>query len=321
MTKRDTPIAELRPLVHTAPRERDGELVFDSRLREVAIEGDAAFARRVLSLCNGRRTVAEIAEELDGDPDVAELVDALLDAGVLTLGSEAWKNFHRQSSVSAGLFHKLDDEALRELMRERFEADHGEGFQPLRPEPSELARIAHGRISAHPNDGKRPVTFEELSALLEVMYARPDGMHRPIPSAGAIYPLVIHILVRRPAPPLDPGLWWYEPERAGLWLVRDDDLDTEGLLLSHPVTDPLAAFGHPLVFVSADVERIGRKYSNRGYRFALMEAGAAIQNAYLLGAELDMPIRVIGGIVEEPVDSFLELPADAHSLLALLVGN
>jgi SagB-type dehydrogenase family enzyme len=303
------------------PLERDGELVFESATREVAIEGDAGFVREVLSRCNGRRSVAEIRAELDDDPAVAELVEALVDAGVLTASSQAWKNFHRQSSVTSGLYRNIEDAELYALMRERFEAEHRDEFHPLRPRDTQLAAIAAGRVSARPSGGERPPEFAELSALVAAMYGSPEGTHRPIPSAGAIYPLAIHVLVRRTVGPLAPGLWWYDPQGGGLWLVRDDELDIDGMFLPHPVTDPLRELGHPIVFVSADLERISRKYSNRGYRFALMEAGAAIQNAYLLGAELDLPVRVIGGIVEEAVDSFLELPPDTHSLLALLIGN
>ena len=98
-------------------------------------------------------------------------------------------------------------------------------------------------------------------------------------------------------------------------------LDAAPLFASHPTTDPLISAGHPIVFVSADLARPSRKYANRAYRLALMEIGAAMQNAYLIGAELRLPVRAVAGLIEEEADSFLELPADAHALLAMLVGS
>ena len=85
--------------------------------------------------------------------------------------------------------------------------------------------------------------------------------------------------------------------------------------------DEIVSYHHPVVFVSADLERPSRKYSGRGYRFAMMEAGAALQSAYLVCAELDLPIRPVGGVIDGPVGRFLELPADCHPLVALLLGS
>jgi SagB-type dehydrogenase family enzyme len=121
--------------------------------------------------------------------------------------------------------------------------------------------------------------------------------------------------------PLSQGLWWYQPKRDALRLVRDRDLDISSMFLSHPTTDPLISYGHPIVFISADIERQSRKYSNRAYRLSLIEAGAAMQNAYLVGAQLDLPVRACAGIVEDVVDPFLELPSGKHALLAILIGN
>jgi SagB-type dehydrogenase family enzyme len=316
------PTGELRPLASQAPRSGDGELVFESPSRRIAIEGDLDLVREVVARCDGRRTVAEISAELGADrTEVEELVEGLIEAGVATDGASAWERFHRESSVGSGLARPLGDRQLEELMRERFEAEHGERFEPLLPRSGAIASLAARRRSAEAGTGERTIGFEELSSLLSAVYGDRPGTARPIPSAGAIYPLAFHVLLRRPVPPLGAGLWWYEPGAEGLWLVRDRDLDADGLLLPHPKTDPLVALGHPIVFLSADFERSGRKYSNRGYRFALIEAGAAMQNAYLLAAELELPIRCVGGIIEAALDPFLDLPEHAHSLLALLLGN
>jgi SagB-type dehydrogenase family enzyme len=87
------------------------------------------------------------------------------------------------------------------------------------------------------------------------------------------------------------------------------------------MNDELLAPGRPLLFVSADLERPSRKYSNRGYRYALMEAGAAMQNAYLAAAELGLPIRAIGGFHDDRAHEYLDLPEQVRPLLALLLGT
>jgi hypothetical protein len=52
-----------------------------------------------------------------------------------------------------------------------------------------------------------------------------------------------------------------------------------------------------------------------------MEAGAAMQAAYLTATELGVPIRAIGGIDDRAVHRFLQLPETAVPLLAILIGT
>jgi hypothetical protein len=52
-----------------------------------------------------------------------------------------------------------------------------------------------------------------------------------------------------------------------------------------------------------------------------MEIGAAMQSAYLAATELELPLRAIGGVIEDPLHEFLELPPDCDPLLAVLLGS
>jgi nitroreductase len=52
-----------------------------------------------------------------------------------------------------------------------------------------------------------------------------------------------------------------------------------------------------------------------------MEAGAAMQNAYLAAAELAVPIRAVGGFDDPAVHDALDLPSDVRPLLALVLGS
>ena len=91
-------------------------------------------------------------------------------------------------------------------------------------------------------------------------------------------------------------------------------------MLAHDVTDPLLARDEPLIALSADMRRPSRRYGARGYRLALMEAGAVMQNAYLVGAELDVPVRACAGYLDAGVGSLLELPDGVVCVLLLFAG-
>jgi SagB-type dehydrogenase family enzyme len=318
------PTEELRPIAQQVPRQRDGALVFEVGANEVRVEGDPALALRALAACDGFSTVTEIAGRFDGAEadEVRGLLDGLIEAEVLVHYKHAWRHLHRISSVTHGLHEPLPDPELMALMSERFAPQRlAERAEALRPKQTAVWELTGRRSSSTSSGGERPVTFEELSNVLGSIYGRAESGHHPIPSAGAIYPLVIHALLRRPLDPLEAGLWWYDPERFELRLVREDELDVTPQFIPHPETDPLLAHGHPIVFISADLERPSRKYSNRGYRYALMEIGAAAQSVYLAASELELPVRAIGGVIEDPLHEFLELPVDCDPLLALLLGS
>jgi SagB-type dehydrogenase family enzyme len=326
------PIDEVKPIAERVPREVDGALLFDLGTRQASVEGDPAIVRAVLERCDGRATVAAIAAEIAPDAssaaEIRALIESLLEAEVINDCSQHWRHFHRISSIDAGIVRRPSDETLAAMMSERFAPTRlADRVAALRPIRTPVWELAGRRASAEPQGGDRAVSFEELSTVLSAIYGRGESGHHPIPSGGGIYSLAIHVLLRRQlatgggSDPLEPGLWWYDPDRFELRLVRDDSLELDGLFLSQPGPDQIVSFRHPVIFVSADLERSSRKYSGRGYRFAMMEVGAALQSAYLVCTELELPIRPIGGVIDGPVRRFLELPADCHPLVAVLLGS
>ena len=71
-----------------------------------------------------------------------------------------------------------------------------------------------------------------------------------------------------------------------------------------------------------DFQQITQKYGNRGYRFALLEAGHAAQNAYLWCTEQNLGVVEVGGFLDEELANLLLLfyPREAP-LTALVVGR
>jgi SagB-type dehydrogenase family enzyme len=316
--------SELRPLAAALPRRAGGGVVFSVAQRDVRVDGDLETVERMISLCDGRRTLSEIAAAFDSSAveEIHELARTLVAHGALVDCTQAYRIFHWQSSTESGYYRAVDDEQLAALAEETFQPDRLEGSQEaLAPISTAVADIAARRASALPQRGRREVVFPELSSLLEAMYASEPDARRPVASGGALYPLVIHVVVPTEVAPLRPGLWWYDPVAAELRLLRSDRLDLDDVLLPEPVSDALVAAGGPVVFISANLDRTSRVYANRGYRWALIEVGAVLQNAYLVAAELDVPVRAIGGFLDERTHAFLELPDHVWPMLAVLLGS
>jgi SagB-type dehydrogenase family enzyme len=322
MTTGPTAESLLRPLAQHVPRREGDALVFTTPDREVRVEGDPRLASEILARCDGLSTAEEIANGFGEEEaeDVLELIDLLAESEVVVDCTQAYRLFHRQSGIRSGFFRELGDAELDDLMGQSF-APGGlaERREPLRPEPVPVLDLTRRRSSAWPGEA-HAVSYPELSTVLSAMY-RLGSDERPVPSAGGLYPLVLHAVIREPLPPLELGLWWYDPWAQDLRLVREGRIDLESLLTPHPTTDRLIAAGRPVVTISADLERAAHKYSNRGYRYALMEAGAAMQNAYLAAAELDLPVRAVGGFDDEGLQELLALPDRVTPQLAVLLGR
>jgi SagB-type dehydrogenase family enzyme len=297
-------------------------LVFTTPDREVRVEGDPRLVSELLSRCDGLRTANEIAREFGDEvaDDALELIETLAEHEVVVDCTRAYRLFHRHSALRSGFFRDISDAELETLMGQSFEPrDLPDHRRALQRDSAHVLDLTWRRRSAWAGKD-RPVSYRELSNVLIAMY-RLGSEERPVPSAGALYPLVLHAVIREPLPPLDPGLWWYDPRGLELRLLRHGRIDLESLLAPHPTTDPLVAAGRPVLTISADLERAARKYSNRGYRYALVETGAAMQNAYLAAAELDLPVRAVGGFDDEGVQELLELPERVQPLLAVLLGT
>lgn len=143
-----------------------------------------------------------------------------------------------------------------------------------------------------------------------------DGL-RTSPSAGALYPLEIHVVIGGGSE-LEPGIYRYIPE--GHALVREIAGDVREKLSKAALFQPMIGSAPVSLVISAVYPRITSKYGSRGLRYAHMEAGHAAQNVCLLGVELGIGTCTVGAFEDEKVRTVLKLPANEDPLYILPLG-
>ncbi|MFH2076696.1 MAG: SagB/ThcOx family dehydrogenase, partial [Pseudomonadota bacterium] len=118
-----------------------------------------------------------------------------------------------------------------------------------------------------------PLTKEDLSQLLwAVQGITRNWGARTAPSAGALFPLEIYVVLKE-------GFFRYSPKGHNLVRIMQQDLRNT---LSKAALGQNCIGEAPAVFVIAAVyERTSRKYGNRAERYVKMEAGHAGQNLLL----------------------------------------
>jgi SagB-type dehydrogenase family enzyme len=165
----------------------------------------------------------------------------------------------------------------------------------------------------------RPLTLAEVSQLLWAAQGiTRSGGKRTAPSAGALYPLEVYLVVGE-VDGLASGVYKYLPGDHELVRVgegdRRADLSTAALSQESIEEAPAA------IVITAIYERTTIKYGERGIRYVHMEVGSAAQNIYLQAVSLDLGTVFIGAFHDQDVKRVLNLPDDEEPLCIMPVGR
>jgi SagB-type dehydrogenase family enzyme len=147
-----------------------------------------------------------------------------------------------------------------------------------------------------------------------------DGFLRASPSAGALYPLDVYTVVGQGAVEgLEAGLYHYLPQRHGLQKTASEDL--RSALAKDSLQQMWMAQAPVSLVVTAEYERIEKKYGAKGQRYALMEIGHVCQNVFLQAEALGLAAGIVGAFEEAKVASTLRLPPTHRPLIVMPVGH
>ncbi|MBV8256869.1 MAG: SagB/ThcOx family dehydrogenase [Actinobacteria bacterium] len=188
---------------------------------------------------------------------------------------------------------------------------------PLRPEVSLWEAIAERR-SGRPSS-PQALRAAALSTLLLAGYGETGSGRRAVPSGGALYPLELYV-VAHSVGGLAAGLYHVDPGRRALELLHERDVAGDIAELT-PMTE-LTEHASAVVLVTAVFWRTRFKYGLRGYRFALLEAGHAMQNMVLAAAALRVEACPLGGYFDCRAERFLGVDGvDESVVYGLVLGG
>jgi len=180
----------------------------------------------------------------------------------------------------------------------------------------EAALLARRSVRTYRDD---PLTLPEAGQLLWAAQGitDPNGF-RTAPSAGALYPLELYLVVKS-VDRLSPGIYHYLPTDHQLRLLSAGEVSDQ---LSDAALRQSAVKNAPAVIVlSAVPERTTARYGERGMQYVFMEAGHAAQNVCLQAVALDLGTVTIGAFDEDEVRTILNLPEHEIPLYLLPVGR
>ena len=169
--------------------------------------------------------------------------------------------------------------------------------------------------------GDSPLTLGEVSQVLWAAQGitAETGL-RAAPSAGALYPLELYLVVgKEGVEGLSEGVYYYLPQSHSLEPTLAGDVRQTLARLS---LGQMSIAEAPLsLLITAEYERTTKKYGDRGVRYVHMEAGHAGQNVYLQAEALGLGTVTIGAFQDEEISKALSLPPSYSLLYVMPIGH
>lgn len=169
--------------------------------------------------------------------------------------------------------------------------------------------------------GAGPISHSSVARMLRGSAGRsgPDSFHRAAPSGGALYPIEMYV-VPLSVEALACGLYHYNPVADALeCLWEDGGLGTK--IAEATAYPQIVGQCGLVVLLTAIFERTTIKYGERGYRFALLEAGHIAQNFCLLAQDEGLGARCLGGFYDREVESLLHVNGVDESALYMIAAG
>jgi SagB-type dehydrogenase family enzyme len=165
----------------------------------------------------------------------------------------------------------------------------------------------------------QPLNLTDLSQLLWAAQGitDPKGL-RTAPSAGALYPLKVYVVVGDVINISD-GIYRYDPGEHVLLRIAEGDHRKE--LYEAALRQDSIRDGKMVIVLSAIYETTASKYGERGKIYVHMEAGHAAQNICLQAVSLNLGVVTVGAFSDEPVKEVMKMPMDETPLYLIPVGK
>ena len=167
----------------------------------------------------------------------------------------------------------------------------------------------------------RALDLNQLSQLLWAAHGITEntGFKRAAPSAGALYPMDIYVVVgQNSVAQIEAGIYHYEPKGHLLSLVEKSDF--RNAIVRASLSQAWMAKAPISFIITAEYKRVTVKYGKRGVRYAMIEAGHIGQNLFLQAGALGFKAGIVGAFHDKELIDVMNIPPSHEPLLIMPVG-
>ncbi len=159
-----------------------------------------------------------------------------------------------------------------------------------------------------------PLTISQIGQLCWAAQGitEPNKAFRTAPSAGAVYPIQLYVL-------LPEGLYVYLPEKHELSLVIGKDLRYS--VFNSSFNQRVVQKAPCTFMITGNSKKVEAKYRNRGEKFTYIETGHIAQNIHLQAVTLGLGSVSIGIMDAKTIAQVCKLPENLDVLYLVPVGK
>jgi len=316
------------PLLAVPSVTSDRTTVFHTKKEKVVLEMSGGIVKQLIALCDGVRTIEEIAKHFEdegGGTAVKELIHALSRKNVIVdarhIGEAGWSLIENPSQFPNDVTPRTVVRLVRKAQK-RHQSNPTACVYEVRMDSFE--RLLEKRRSIRSFSGV-PLDLECVSNLVWSSYGTTrseigGNIRKTTPSAGALYPLLIHVALFKKSGDLDPGVYAAylgQPHTVGFRLISRDIHR-----FSRAFLDPLMFnHAHGSIVISGSLRITAEKYGNRSMLYVPLEAGHAAQNVHLAAVCHNVASVEIGGFMDSLLAEAIQLPKHYHPLITIAFGT
>jgi len=324
------------PIILCPTDIRKNHTVFFLPDREVEVTIPQKLSRTLIKLCDGTISIRNIKSKLCEqweENSVTLLLNKLIDNGILiesrNIAEYVWKFITNPTAW----YRNLSEDSVKSLvLNQDLHAVRGAGNNNntrTRIKRSELVNKLLKRKSASHFSGNK-VSKNQLSTLLWAAYGQLKShkekyvekklYRRTVPSAGALYPLMIHVINIQNTEYLTEGIYRvHYPQPLSVEFANISGIPRN---ISCCFVNPKKLLGvSGVIIISGYFSRSAYKYNNRALLYVLLEAGHAAQNIHLAAQECGLETIEIGGFYEDKIADLLALPPNSMPLTTIFYGK
>lgn len=302
--------------------------VFQKTGERVTVEAPGNLMKQLIQLCDGTRTHERIIQILGKkwEKDSVEgLMGGLFKETILLdarcMSREAWRIAENPMRFPTN----VTDKDVAELVRKAYERHQSESTNCNYFMCSNSHEILLAQRRSIRSFSGKAIPLQSLINLLWSAYgeftsARDRRIHRTVPSAGALYPLVVHVALFTEIGEIQSGVYAvsYGPcESVGLKIISKDVLRFSRAFLN-PTSILNGTQG--VIVISGAWSITGEKYGNRSMLYVPLEAGHAAQNILIEAVERGVATLEVGGFIDALLGEAVNLPSGYQPLTTIVFG-
>lgn len=283
---------------------------------------NSSLLKETLNTCAGylpyHKVLKKIINHGYSTKEVEHLISILMKNNIVVNSLKYYEIFHSVSENPLIYWAENDAEKVGKMLKSESFL-----FPDFSRQKTYLEKLLENRRSTR-HFSKQKLSDKNILRLIWATYGRikrSDNLKKStigvgtIPSAGGLYPLRLQVIIIHKSRSLIPKL--YAVSKHGLKYKKE----VSSSLLKKIFIGFIEEIENAslILILSGKFDQSSQKYFNRGYRYTILEAGHAAQNAYLWCTEQKVGITEVGSFNDILLSNLLEMNYPSEAVITSLV--